>query len=63
MCNIKPVSGVQKKTGVSDCGLLAIVYANTLAFKGDPSQARYNQKLMREHLLDCFPAKTMKPFP
>ena len=63
MCNIKLVNGVQKQTGASDCGLFAIAYATTLAFKGDPSQTRYNQKLMCEYLLDCFIAKTMKPFP
>jgi len=62
MCNIKLENGVQQ-TGASDCGLFAIAYATTLAFKADSSQTRYNQKLMREHLLDCFAAKTMKPFP
>ena len=29
---------------MSDCGLFAKAYVNTLAFKGDPSQAKYNQK-------------------
>jgi len=35
----------------------------TLAFKGDPSQMRYNQKLMHEHLTEFFTAKTMKLLP
>ena len=63
MCNIKFVDGVQKQTGASDCGLFAIAYATTLVFKGNPSQMKYNQKLMCKHLLNCFIVKTMEPFP
>ena len=42
---MQQVSGAQQQTGAYDCGLFAIAYATTLAFKGDSSQARYNQML------------------
>jgi len=43
--------------------LFAIANATTVAFKGDPSQTKYDQKQMCQNLLDCFIAKTMKPLP
>ena len=62
-CNINFVKGVQKQTGAIDCGLFAVANATTIAFKGDPSQTRYDQSLMCQHLLNCFITKTMKSFP
>ena len=62
-CNINFVKDVQKQIGTTDCGLFAIANATTIAFKGDPSQTSYDQSLMRDHLLNCFITKTMKPFP
>ena len=54
MCNIQLVNGVQKQTGVSDCGLFAVAYATTLVFKENPSQAKCNQKINEQTCHNLF---------
>ena len=61
-CNIK-FANLQKQCGVTDCGLFSIAFATSIAFQKDPSQKRYNQDLMRQHLLNCFYSKNICPFP
>ena len=56
-CNIK-FANVQKQCGGTDCGLFSIAFATSIAFQEDPSQKRYNQDIMHQHLLNCFYSKS-----
>jgi len=55
---------VQKqRAGSSDCGLHAIENTVTIAYGENPSQIKYNQTVMRSHLVKCLSAKKVEPFP
>ena len=54
---------VQKQKGSSDCGLFAIAFALDLAEGNDPTGIEYNQKEMRNHLVQCFQKGELKLFP
>ena len=49
--------------GSDDCGLFTIAMMTSLAYKEDPSAVTYDQKNMRQHLLECFSTKCIMPFP
>ncbi|CAB4043419.1 polycystic kidney disease 1-like 2, partial [Paramuricea clavata] len=44
---------VQVQLGEVDCGVFAIAFAYDLAAGNDPSNVRYDQSKMREHLTNC----------
>jgi ribonuclease HI/exonuclease III len=52
-----------RQRGARDCGLFAIAYAVDLAQGVEPSRIKYNQPLMRSHLLRCFASGTITQFP
>ncbi len=53
----------QLQTGVKDCGLFAIATATALCHGIPPSTTLWDQKAMREHLLQCFTKEMLVPFP
>jgi polycystin 1L2 len=53
----------QTQNGDSDCGLFAIAAAVTLSRGENPSDKRYNQASMRQHLTSCFQNNKLEPFP
>ena len=67
-CQEKPeikvlIQSVQQQTNSVDCGLFAVAFATSLVFGANPSNATYDQKLMRRHFLTCLEKKVMEPFP
>uniref|UniRef100_A0A1X7UCZ9 Ubiquitin-like protease family profile domain-containing protein n=1 Tax=Amphimedon queenslandica TaxID=400682 RepID=A0A1X7UCZ9_AMPQE len=50
---------MHKQVGAQDCGCLAITIATAILIGSDTS-ARFNQKIIREHLLQCFADKSLK---
>ena len=54
---------VQQQQGVVDCGLFSIAYATEVCSGMNPVDATFNQKSMRNHLLQCLIAGVMCPFP
>ena len=44
---------VMRQINSSDCGVLSIAFAYDLCSGVDPCRARYNHKLIRQHLLKC----------
>ncbi len=53
---------IQKQKGVKDCGLFSIAIATALLFGEDPSNIRFNQVDMRNHLLKCYDTKFLSLF-
>ena len=53
----------QKQKGVKDCGLFSIALATALAFELHPSKLKFDQSMMRQHLVNCFNKEKMVPFP
>lgn len=54
---------VSLQSGSSDCGLYAIAYATCLALGEDPTNYHFDQRCMRDHLVQCLESKKMKTFP
>ena len=54
---------VQKQQGSNDCAIFAIAFATTLCHGNNPTTTRYDQKAMRNHLVDCLEALDMREFP
>lgn len=50
---------VPLQLGATDCGLFVVAYMTSLAFE-NPSDLRYNQEILRSHLLSCFSMKKLK---
>jgi hypothetical protein len=46
-----------------NCGTFAIAFATALAFKLNPSELRFNKKIMRQHLINCLLGGKMEAFP
>lgn len=59
-CVSKPL---QKQKGVTDCGLYAIAVSTAIAYGKDPSELKFKQEAMREHLLKCFKNEFITLFP
>ena len=53
----------QKQKGGKDCGLFSIAFATAMAFGLYPSKLKFDQSMMRQHLVDCFNKERMIPFP
>jgi hypothetical protein len=61
MNNIRLIS-CQKQVDVVDCGLFAIAFATSIAYRDDPTRG-YCQEKMRIHLLSCFQKYHLELFP
>ena len=61
--NIKAVAVQKQRPGSNDCGVYAIANATAIAFGEDPVSIKYDQSVMRSHLIECFTSKKMEPFP
>jgi hypothetical protein len=46
-----------------NCGTFAIAFATALAFKLNPSELRFDQTIMRQHLINCLLNGKMEAFP
>ena len=57
------IKKVQQQNNGVDCGVFAIAFAVSLAFKEDPTLIVYNIGEMRNHLVDCIENGRMTPFP
>jgi len=54
---------IGKQKGCNDCGLFAVVVLTSLANGVDVTKAKFDQALMRPHLVNCIDSKEMTPFP
>lgn len=54
---------VHKQQNLVDCGLHAIANATALAFGEAPEENVYDEGEMRTHLIACFEAQMLLPFP
>ena len=54
---------VHKQSGSDDCGLMTIAFVTCLLFEQDPVKVRFDQKRLRQHLLQCLNSGEMRPFP
>ena len=54
---------VVRQTNGSDCGVLSIAFAYDLCSGIDPCRARYDHKLIRQHLLKCLEDCHLSRFP
>lgn len=57
------LANVQTQSNGIDCGLYAIANATTIAFGEDPEDKLYKDKVMWQHLIQCFEAQILTPFP
>jgi len=63
LSNIKVVAVQKQRAGSSDCGLHAIENAVAIAFGENPPLIKYDQAVMRSHLVECLATKKVQPFP
>ena len=54
---------VQQQTNDSDCGVVAIAFATSLAFGTDPKHVTFDTCRMRPHLAACLKDKKLSMFP
>ena len=54
---------VQKQCNRIDCGCFAVAWALHLAMGEKPELMTLDPKQLRPHLIKCFQAKTLTPFP
>ena len=54
---------VQHQTNGNDCGLFALAFATDIAKGVDPSERYYDEKALRNHLLQCFRNNEINQFP
>ena len=54
---------IAQQHGSKDCGLFAIAHAWHLAQDDKPQDLVFEQKKMREHLINCFDSVQLRPFP
>lgn len=54
---------LQCQRGGGDCGLFAIAFATSLCTGLDPTDLKYEQHYLRDHLLNCIKKKSITPFP
>ena len=45
---------MQEQEGSKDCGPFSIAVMTSLAYEDDPSEIRYKQLDLRQHLIHCF---------
>ena len=61
--SVNVLKHVQKQQGGKECGLYAIANATSIAYGKDPLKMKYNELLMREHLIQCFSKNDLELFP
>ena len=54
---------IPKQAGVKDCGVYASANLTALCFKMNPAVTRFDQDLMRLHLVRCMESGACMPFP
>ena len=54
---------VGKQSNGSDCGVLSIAFAYDICSGSNPCKARYDHKLIRQHLLKCLEDCSKSRFP
>ncbi len=54
---------MQYQIGSNDCGLFAIASACALCNEFNPAKMKFEQSIMRQHLLKAFQDKELTPFP
>ena len=54
---------IPKQLGSNDCGVYAIANAAALCFGKNPASLRFNQAIMRLHLVECLERKKIALFP
>lgn len=54
---------VPQQEGWNDCGVLAIAFAYHAAIGDSMDTLQFDQKKMREHLIQCFQQQFLEPFP
>ena len=54
---------MQQQAGSTDCGVFAIAVVTSLAHDEDPSEIKYIQEEMRQHLLECITKEDLICFP
>jgi len=57
------IMSVQQQTGSTDCGVFVIAVMTSLAHDEDPSEIKYIQEEMRQHLLECITEGDLTCFP
>ena len=57
------VMPVQQQTGSVDCGVFSIAFAYHAALGENVGRTTFAQEEMRHHLVQCFQAKKLMPFP
>ena len=57
------LANIQAQSNGVDCGLYVVANATTIAFGEDPEEKLYKDKEMRQHLMQCFEAQILTPFP
>ena len=57
------LENVQMQVHPKDCGVYAIAFLTDLCFDKDPTTCCYDHRVMRSHLIKCFEAGQMTPFP
>jgi len=61
-CTLR-IPNVQLQRGDTDCGCFAIAFCVTLMLGDDPAMLYYDQKKLRNHIVDCFENMFFSPFP
>ena len=57
------VCNVVKQAGASDCGIFALAYATAVCHGLDPTALCFDQRKLRQHVVDCIENKFVTPFP
>lgn len=57
------VMNTRRMTGAVDCGLFALVYAQTVLSGTDPCNVVFDQSRMRAHLVQCLEQRQVSSFP
>ena len=57
------IKNVQNQQGASNCGLFSLAFSTSLCFGDNPLEIQYSQKQLHEHVVSCFEAKVITPFP
>ena len=57
------VCNVVKQAGASDCGFFALAYATAVCHGLDPTALCFDQRKLRQHVVDCIENKFVTPFP
>ena len=60
---IVSLMNIGKQKGGIDCGLFAVAVLTSLANGVDVTKVKFDQALMRPHLVNCIDSKGMTPFP